>query len=171
MYFRTLVLNTNKIVIMRDVYSRDSLGGGGASSWDPCNPTHTAEFAAHHLGLASCFWTFVTNRKAVDTHWWRSLTGVMPPHIPVEKSVADDVKWEGCGGFQRHWGYAAHYMTDHSLHKRYVGNNNMADRKHNVICMQDFQMKYTSATNSYSELIVNAVSKTPLARAVGERRE
>lgn len=150
------MLHTNKIVVMRDVFSKKSLGGNGATSWDPCNAKHTAEFTANNMGMASCFWTFVAQNKVEQTHWWLSLTGVLPSHIPGNASVQGSIKWEGCGGFAKHWGYHAHYLTDNSVDKPFDWRNRPTDRKHNVICMQDFQLKYSPDTGNHTDLILNA---------------
>lgn len=155
MYFKTVVMNNAMITIDRDIYCTRAVGGSGRASWDPNNPTHTAAYKNHQLSTASCFWTFAPQDRA-DCHWWQSLTGALPASMPGDNNVADRLKWPGASGFAAHWNYSTG-GSDHSVNMPFKWRTDRNDRKHNVICVQDFQMKYDPMEKRYSDVVINAV--------------
>jgi hypothetical protein len=154
LYFKTIVFNPECIVIMRDIYSNAYIGGNGRRSWDPLSQAHTEAYASGDMGVASIFWTFAPMNRA-SCHWWQTITGEMPEHMPCSPDVRATMRWEGCEAWSEFWGYKTNGSSSHSPLTAYSSVNNPNDRKHNVICIQDFQQKYDPSTGTYSKTVLN----------------
>lgn len=154
LYFKTIVFNPDAIVIARDIYCSDYIGGNSRRSWNPLSVAHTAAYASGELGVASIFWTFAPMNNA-ECHWWQSITGEMPESLPCTQDVRDAMRWEGCDAFASFWSYKTNGRTNYSPDAPYSSVNNPNDRKHNVLCLQDFQQKFDPTTGRYSRTILN----------------
>lgn len=164
MYFKTVVLRNEMITIYRDIYCSRPVGGNGRASWDPNNKDHTAAYKNHQLSTASCFWTFVRQNQS-DCHWWQSMTGTLPSSIPGDETVKSRIEWDGASGFANHWNYG-NGGADHSPDQPFKWRTDKNDRRHNVICIQDFQMKYDPSEGRYSDVVINAVCSQTHMRCV-----
>lgn len=167
-YFKTVVINSAMVTIDRDIFCTRPLGGNGRASWDPNNTVHTNAYRTNQMSTASCFWTFAQQKNA-NCHWWQSLTGMLPSNMPGDAVVADKIAWDGCAGFASHWGYSAG-GADHSLHLPFKWRTSILDRKYNVICIQDFQMKYDPTENKFCDVVLNQVSRVTRSIAGGGGR-
>ncbi len=157
-YNKTIVHDSAKVAIAQNVYCRAYLGGNGVRVWDPLDPTHVAAFTSGEL-ICDMFVTSRLMRDSLDDNkrtWWRSLTGRMPSSMSVTRDVAQLVWYQGCEAFSQFWQLhtdAKDYFDDTYRCSATNEAGNPADRKANVICMQELQMKWSPADGKYSHIV------------------
>ena len=122
--------------------------------WDPLNEDHQTYYADLDLNAADQFVTQVPMRDtygASASFSWRSMTGVCPASLSAAPDVDDKMWYPGCTAVKDYWGWNTNGKTYGET--RYQCTNRAIDRKQNVICMQELQLKYDPTTQQRSHVV------------------
>lgn len=151
---KTVVLNPEKVVLTRNVYCNGYLGGHGVGVFNPNSHADKNDWLDMKVDK-SIFVTMGPMSGCRTRHQWASITGRMPQSLQCTDEVALEVQYEGCDAFADFWGF----RTDAKLYgpqTPYSTQSEAIDRKHNVICFQEFQQTYDPQTDKYSIVQLNA---------------
>lgn len=147
LYFKTIIMFPERIVIAENVYCNEYVQGNGTEVWNPFDETHMSEYTSGNLICD----VFVTVQFMKDTgsvrSTWRSITGQMPRSMSVDASVDNLVFFPGCAAFTEYWSISPN-GPDRERY-RADGSN---DSKSNVICMQELQLRYDPSERKYSSV-------------------
>jgi len=153
---KTVVLNPEKVIITRNVYCNGYLGGHGVGVFNPNSHADKNDWLDMKVDK-SIFVTMGPMSRSRTRHQWASITGRMPASIPCTQEVEAEMQYEGCDAFADFWGF----RTDAKQYGPYVPYSTQSeavDRKHNVICFQEFQQTYDPQTDKYSSVQLNTVT-------------
>lgn len=145
-YTKTAVTDPAKVIIGHNVYCDKYLGGNGVQIWDPLNEEHTNAYRDGEM-ICDAFVTLSAMKDSgasAQSSFWTSLTGKVPKSLNASAGVNDMMHFPGAAGFTSFWGFVtdAHDFAD----RTYRANQEAADRKQNVICMREFQIRYDPET-------------------------
>lgn len=153
-YMTTVVMYPEKIAIMQNVYCRKYIGGKGISAWNATNEHHLRDYADGNM-RCDIFVSYVPMNAAETTTNWLSMAGRMPASLGATEDVNRLMHYPGCEALARHWKWntdARNYDADEDVYRVCIGND---ERKFNVICFQELQIRYDPLEGRYSHVVTN----------------
>lgn len=151
MYNKTVVFYPEMIAIQKHVWSNDYLGGCGVRLWNPLDEAHLNALRDQNY-IADIFVTLVPQNKTQSEQlFWRSMTGRMPDSLSVEADINTLVDYEGARGLTHMWHFRTNGVnygqTNFGAYR--AGEDTKLQRACNVICMQEFQLKFNPSNSHY----------------------
>lgn len=140
-------------------YCRGYVRGAGVQVWDPLNARHMNN-ATDALQTCDMYVTLVPMRSTTDdAQQWRSLTGVAPLSLSAAASVNEVMWYPGCAALRDYWNWdesALQYGAERDAAKYDAVSSGEQRLRQNVICMQEFQMRYNPSSKLYDRVTINA---------------
>lgn len=131
------------------VYCKKYIGGNGVEVWDATDDSHVNALRDSNY-ICSIFPTF-HGMNDKSRLWWRSVTGEMPSSLSVTQEVNESVWYPGSSAVANYW--EMHTNARDYAHQQYKCTTSEANRKQNVICMQEVQLKWNPALSNWSTVV------------------
>lgn len=152
--FKTIVTNPAMIVVAENVFCNAYLGGNGVETWDPLSEDHVQSFGSGNL-ICDVFVT-VNLMAIAPTTTWRSVTGTLPRALGVSEDVAEAMLYPGCDAFASFWKMSGDVIDTSATARYHALPSNIAERKFNVVCMQELQLRWDPREKRMSSLTPDA---------------
>lgn len=153
MYNKTVVFYPEKITIGQNVFCESYIGGNGVGVWNPNNEYELESYKSGEL-IRDMFVTQGPMNKAATATYWLSMTGFMPTSLNTTNEVGEMVWYEGCSAYSNFWNWRTDARTDYGIQSQFRPTSE-SERKSNVICMQEVQIKWDPANHRWD--LENAV--------------
>jgi hypothetical protein len=159
MYSKTIVLQPGMIAMYRNIYCAGYDSGAGVAVWDPLNQAHVRANSDAAV-VCDMYVTLVPMCATTsDTQTWRSCTGECPMSLQATNEVSRAMWYEGCTAVSEQWGWKTSgklYGTQAVTGAGSYDESGVPGHQQNVICMQQFQMRYDPIARDYTKVTIDA---------------
>jgi hypothetical protein len=146
MYNKTVIWSRQHLIVIRNVFCKDYLGGNGTRVWDPLDPLDVDNYHQNELTRdmfvlpipISCH----TNSRHMD------ITGQYHPSLSPSKELNEETNLFRMDIFVRHWGWNQH-QRDPTVKFFWAD----VSPRMNTICFQAHQGVWNQASKNWDNII------------------
>lgn len=158
LYFKTIILAEEKIIIARNIYCNGYIGGNNASFWNAA-PGHPDKDDYNQGRMNKSFFSCAVPISYKPKNGTSNLDITGEHHLALEASVSiePELHYPSAAIYRDHWKWSAGFMNP--LNKPYAEEGDSHKPKYNTICFQNFQAEYkwndAAKAGSFSKYVYN----------------